>query len=239
MTAILSIETATDICSVALSENDNIIDSISIAEKNVHSARLASMVKELMASSGKSFSGLNAIAVSKGPGSFTGLRIGVSVAKGIAYGLDIPVIGINTLESLAFGASQQDKSLDIIWCPVIDARNSEVYFALYDSSLKEILAADAGLIDENSFESYKSSGSIRFIGPAVDSNTMPKQLSSNDRCLFGIRPDAKYIANLAYRKYKALEFEDITFFEPFYLRDFKAKNLSTRIKKVLNYGINQ
>ena len=143
MTLILSIETATDVCSVAISENESIIDSISINERNVHSARLAS------------FSDLSAIAMSKGPGSFTGLRIGVSIGKGIAYGLDIPIIGINTLESIAYRASQTDKSAGIIWCPVIDARNNEVYFALYDQELNEILTADAGLINENSFTNFE------------------------------------------------------------------------------------
>ena len=234
MTLILAIETATDVCSVALSENVDIIDSISINERNIHSARLAILIQQMMSRNGKSFNTLDAIGLSKGPGSFTGLRIGVSIGKGIAYGLDIPIIGINTLESIAFGASQTNSSEGIIWCPVIDARNNEAYYALYDQKLNEIKQADAGLIDKNSFTAFESKGIIYFVGPAVDSNTIPKYLALNKNYISHIEPDAINIAKLAYKKYQVQEFEDITFFEPFYLRDFKAKNLSSRINKVLN-----
>ena len=234
MTLILSIETATDVCSIALSDEETIIDSISINEKNVHSARLALMIRQMMTKNRKSFGELNAIAVSKGPGSFTGLRIGISIGKGLAYGLDIPIIGINTLESIAYRASQLDNHAGIIWCPVIDARNNEVYYALYDQEINEIHAAEAGLINDSSFAAFESQGKIRYAGPAVDSLTIPKLLSSKADFLFHIRPDAENIAKLAYKKYKVLKFEDITFFEPFYLRDFKVKFPSTRINKVLS-----
>jgi tRNA threonylcarbamoyladenosine biosynthesis protein TsaB len=239
MTLILSIETATDVCSVALSNKESIVDSISITEKNVHSEKLAMMIQQMMERNGKSFNNLHAIAVSKGPGSFTGLRIGTSIGKGLAYGLDIPIIGINTLESIAFKASQQDKREDIVWCPVIDARNNEMYFALYDQYLTEILPADAGLINENSFSDIENNDKIRFIGPAVDSDTITKLLPAKADFLYNIKPDATNIAILAYQKYLENNFEDITFFEPFYLRDFKARNLSTRIKNVLNSDNNQ
>jgi len=238
MALILSIETATDVCSVALSENEVIIDSISLNEKNVHSAKLAKLIEHIINSGGNSFTDLNAIAMSKGPGSFTGLRIGISIGKGLAYGLDIPIIGINTLESIAFGASQKDNDAGIIWCPVIDARNNEVYFALYDHEMNEILASDAGLINENSFMPFESKGKIRYVGPAVDSGTIHKLLSPKEELTYNIRPDAENIAQLAYKKYLAQKFDDITYFEPFYLRDFIAKNISSRIKNVLNPGNN-
>lgn len=239
MALILSIETATDVCSVAISDKETIINSISINERNVHSARLALLIKQMMTGSGKLFENLNAIAVSKGPGSFTGLRIGVSIAKGLAYGLDIPIIGINTLESIAYRATQQYSQTGIIWCPVIDARNNEAYFALYDHKLNEILAPDAGLIDDNSFTEFENQGSLKFIGPAVDSETLPKLLSSKADFIYYILPDAENIAKLAYIKYQEQKFDDITFFEPFYLRDFKVKNLSTKINKVLYSGNNK
>jgi tRNA threonylcarbamoyladenosine biosynthesis protein TsaB len=239
MPLILSIETATDICSVALTEGTVLLNSISLTEKNVHSARLALLIQELVSGSNKQMNDLNAIAISKGPGSFTGLRIGVSVGKGIAYGLEIPIIGISTLESIAFGASLLQGNTSFVWCPVIDARNQEVYYALYDSEIMEVQAADAGLIDHNSFSDLGIKDKIRFIGPAVDSETIPRLISSKEDCIYGIKPDAVNIAHLAYKRFMANEFEDITFFEPFYLRDFKAKNLSTRIKKVLNYRNNQ
>jgi tRNA threonylcarbamoyladenosine biosynthesis protein TsaB len=234
MTLILSIETATDVCSVALSENETIIDSKSISEKNVHSAKLAKLIEKLMTSGKKSYADLNAIAMSMGPGSFTGLRIGVSIGKGLAYGLDIPIIGINTLESIAYSASQLDSRPGILWCPVIDARNNEAYYALYDQELNEILPADAGLLNDETFTSQKLTGRIIFVGPAVDSGTIPQILSSETDFAFNIKPDAVSIAKLAYRKYQSQQFEDITFFEPFYLRDFIAKNISSRIKNVLN-----
>lgn len=234
MALILSIETATDVCSVALSDNETIIDSININEKNVHSARLAKLIEQIIISNKKSFADLNAISMSKGPGSFTGLRIGISMGKGLAYGLNIPIIGINTLESIAYRASQHDNRKGIIWCPVIDARNNEAYYALYDQDLTEILPADAGLLNDDTFSSLNLKGNIRYIGPAVDSGTLSKILSSDAEFTYNIRPDAESIAQLAYKKYQALQFEDITFFEPFYLRDFIAKNISSRIKNVLN-----
>ena len=234
MALILSIETATDVCSVAISDQETILNSISINERNVHSAKLAVLIKQMMAGCGKLFTDLDAIAVSKGPGSFTGLRIGVSIAKGLAFGLDLPIIGINTLESIAYQASEKDQQKDVIWCPVIDARNNEVYFALYNQMMIEIQAADAGLINEANFLAFEPHEKIRYVGPAIDSGTIPKLLSSKADFLYNISPDAKSIAMLAYKKYLAQDFEDLSFFEPFYLRDFKAKNLSTRINKVLN-----
>ena len=236
MALILSIETATDVCSVALSDDQTIIDSISINEKNVHSAKLAKLIEQIVTMCGKTFNDLNAIAVSKGPGSFTGLRIGISIGKGLAYGLDIPIIGINTLESIAYKASQQNNHPDVIWCPVIDARNNEVYYALYDQELKEILPANAGLLHADTFTQQQIKGEIRYTGPAVESGTIPKLLLSESACIFDIKINAASIAQLAFKKYIAQDFENITFFEPFYLRDFVARNISSRIKNVLHPG---
>jgi tRNA threonylcarbamoyladenosine biosynthesis protein TsaB len=234
MALILSVETATDVCSVALSDCENILGSASINERNVHSAKLANLIKQIINASGKDFADLDAIAVSKGPGSFTGLRIGVSIGKGLAYGLDIPIIGINTLESIANKALLPYTTAEILWCPVIDARNNEVYYALYDRNLNEFFPANAGLLSKESFVSAGINNRIIYVGPAVDSGTLPALLPSDTEFCYNIKPDAESIAGLAYKKFQYGDFEDVSFFEPFYLKDFIAKNISSRIKNVLH-----
>src|SRR6476661_4332435 len=148
MALILLLETATSVCSVAVAEDGKLLAIHEESEKNIHATHLTLFIENVMQQAGRSLSDLDAIAVSMGPGSYTGLRIGVSTAKGLCYAMDKPLIGINTLESMAAVIANSSTSL---YVPMIDARRMEVYTAVYDADLKEILPTQAMILDEQSF----------------------------------------------------------------------------------------
>ena len=224
MTLILFIETATPVCSVALAKDNQILGIKESTKKNSHSEVVTVFVEELMKEYDLSFSDLDAVAVSKGPGSYTGLRIGVSTAKGLCYALDIPLISVNTLQSLAYGAIikfSQQSELPLLFCPMIDARRMEVYCALYDSNNKKIRETKAEIIDENSFQSFLKSNRIVFFGDGADKCRDIIQ-DPNAEFMNDVHPSAKNMMNLAFGKFKKQQFEDVAYFEPFYLKDFIA-----------------
>ncbi|SHI91199.1 tRNA (adenosine(37)-N6)-threonylcarbamoyltransferase complex dimerization subunit type 1 TsaB [Algibacter luteus] len=218
MALILSLETATTNCSVALSNNGK---TIAIKEDNdkgySHAERLHVYIDAVLKEAGVNANDLDAIAVSKGPGSYTGLRIGVSAAKGLSYALEKPLISIPTLEAL----SQQVKNDDGVIVSMLDARRMEVYSAIYSSNHNEIRETKAQILDKTSFTSYLNQGKVYFIGNGVEKT---KTLINNLNAIFieGKLPSANELGLLAFNKYKISDFEDVAYFEPYYLKDFVA-----------------
>jgi len=220
---ILLLETTTVNCSVALAEDDKII---AIKEDKTpgysHAEKLHLFIEAVLTESNKTLLNLDAVAVSKGPGSYTGLRIGVSAAKGLCYALNLPLLSVDTLTSIA----HQYKSLDFAdgyVIPILDARRMEVYtsvFKLENGELILISPVEAKIIDENSFEELK--GNKLFVGDGVgkiEEVLSNKKNTSFLQCL----PSTKEMASIAFNKYKISDIEDVAYFEPFYLKDFVIK----------------
>ena len=216
---ILLIETATSSCSVALSENGKIIAFKEANERNIHASHITLFIEELMIKKGKKYSDLKAVAVSKGPGSYTGLRIGVSTAKGLCYALDIPLLGIDTLEAMASGLLAQNDIQDSdLLIPMIDARRMEVYTGIYQRDLKVIEPVSAKIVDASSFDQFRSKNLILF----GDGASKFKELFSdqNNIRFIDFTNSAKDLNFLAGRKFSNAETENVAYFEPFYLKDF-------------------
>ena len=226
MALILNIETATSVCSVGLSEGTDLIAFRESHEKNIHAAKVTSFSEEVFHESGFSMNQLDAVAVSMGPGSYTGLRIGVSAAKGFCYALDIPLISVPTLQSLALSASQDLSNIttggkEPLFCPMIDARRMEVYTALYNSQNDEVRATKALIIEEDSFEEELQSFEVYYFGDGAEKCRHildPKGMIY----LKGITPSSERMAYLSSRKFQNKIFEDVAYFEPYYLKDFIA-----------------
>ncbi len=219
MATILCIETATTNCSVALSVNGSVIALKEDYNNSYsHAERLHIYIEELLLKNNISKSQLNAIAVSKGPGSYTGLRIGVSAAKGLCFALDIPLISVPTLDSLAY----QVKENKGVIVPMLDARRMEVYSAVYDSeNKKQLRETRAEVLDENSFLDYLEKGNVYFIGDGVEKF---KTICLHKNAIFieGKLPSANNMGWLANEKHKKSDTEDVAYFEPYYLKDFIA-----------------
>lgn len=215
MTYILNIETATKNCSVGISANGVTISLQEVAEAGYsHAEKLHVFIEQVLADAEISFSDLSAIAVSRGPGSYTGLRIGVSAAKGLCYALKIPLIATDTLKALALQAAKTDG----VVVPMIDARRMEVYSSVFDRSGENIRDIRAEIIDENSFS--KLSGKVYFVGDCAE-KCKPVLIDQNFIFLENvIYPSAKEMSKLSFDKFTNQEFEDVAYFEPFYLKDF-------------------
>jgi tRNA threonylcarbamoyladenosine biosynthesis protein TsaB len=228
---ILAIETATDTCSVAFGDGRNTFSRLS-RDRNAHSSNLSLFIKEVLDKSGQNIDNLDAVVVSKGPGSFTGLRIGVSLAKGIAWGLDIPLISVSTLTAMAYSLITEINEKTLL-CPVIDARNNEFYFAVYDHLLQEILPVSAGQIETKAFKKIINGREIIFFGDGIDKTRDVLNSLPYARIRENVFPDAANLIPLALQKYATGDFENLSTFEPFYLRDFKARNLGKKIARIL------
>ena len=219
MATILQIETATQVCSAAISRDGETIALKEQMASNIHAGSLTLFIKEVMDAVGLQFTDLDAVAVSKGPGSYTGLRIGVSTAKGLCYALDKPLIAIDTLQMMASGfLAQQDDNESLI-CAMIDARRMEVFTAVFDQDLNDVVPTEAKIIDEKSFANELSSGKVTFIG---DGAMKCAALLQQDNAVFSELNfnSAANMSGLAYKAYTAAQFEDVAYFEPFYLKDF-------------------
>ena len=221
---ILYIETATDVCSVALSKGSEIIGLKEEAGGNNHAKHLLPFVDEVLKQAGIVMKDINGVAVSIGPGSYTGLRIGVSTAKGIAYTAGIPVMAISTLESIAQGAKTlwaESSSEQPQIIPMIDARRMEVFTTRYDFDMNPLEEVSSRIIDETTFAELLSKVKVLFCG-----NGMPKCkeiLSSFPNAKFMDAPiSAKNMLPAALRKWQKQEFEDVAYFEPFYLKEYVA-----------------
>ena len=219
MSYILSIETSTKVCSIALHQGSSLLSSAEVLVEKSHSKIITGLIDVLIQSSGLEYSQLNAIAVSKGPGSYTGLRIGVSTAKGLCYGLDIPLIGVNTLEAMAYEVNKFN-TMNHLLCPMLDARRMEVYCALFNKENKFMQETQAKIIDENSFSEILEGEKILFFGDGALKTQNLLNRSGNAFFLEGIYPSAKNIGFLAFKSFEDQKFEDLIYFEPFYLKDF-------------------
>jgi tRNA threonylcarbamoyladenosine biosynthesis protein TsaB len=225
---ILHIETATEICSVALSKGNVLLSHQESSVSNQHSSQLTLLIQAAMAEANVPMTSLQAVALSSGPGSYTSLRVGTSVAKGICYALSIPLIAIDTLHSLAVGAKEDIQDDEALYCPMIDARRMECYIALYDAAGNELRAMEARIIDE-SFrdELFALNKKIIFSGSGAE-----KCRTFLDQSTFVFSKtvcNSANMLNIAYQKFTHFIFEDIAYFSPEYL---KAPNI-TQSKKVL------
>jgi tRNA threonylcarbamoyladenosine biosynthesis protein TsaB len=227
MSLILGLETSTKICSVAISKGDKLLALKEEGGEYSHSEKLTVFIQEVLKEAGLKLEEIDAIAVSKGPGSYTGLRIGVSVAKGLCYALGIPLISVDTLQGMALGMSKHQAS--DFYCSMIDARRMEVYTALYDENNKILESVSAKIIDENSFKEKLKDNKVVFYGDGADK--CKDVLSINSNATFSEKglPSAKYVNEIAVNKFKNKEFEDVAYFEPYYLKDF----IATTPKKLL------
>lgn len=229
MSLILGIETSTKICSVAISENGKLLALKEEGGEYSHSEKLTIFIEEVLKKSSKTLKDIDAVAVSKGPGSYTGLRIGVSTAKGLCYALNIPLISVNTLQGMAKGVSEVGIVSTELLAPMIDARRMEVYTALFDENNIIIKDVAAEIIDENSFSKYLKTHKIIFFGDGAEK--CAPVLSNHENASFineGF-PSAQYINQIATQKFESNNFEDVAYFEPFYLKDF----IATTPKKLL------
>ncbi|WP_257668625.1 tRNA (adenosine(37)-N6)-threonylcarbamoyltransferase complex dimerization subunit type 1 TsaB [Parapedobacter tibetensis] len=222
---ILQIETATQVCSVALSANGDTTAFRDIDEPNVHAARLTLLVEELLRELGLSFADLAAVAVSKGPGSYTGLRIGVSTAKGLCYATDLPLIGIDTLAGMAQGFVERNMGHDAAnaWlCPMVDARRMEVYSSVYDQQLQPIFPVAANIIDGQSFDHLDPDQQLILFGSGADKFEELFADEKNVQVVTGFKNSARHQSRLAYQAFMDKAFVDVAYFEPYYLKDFVA-----------------
>lgn len=229
MSCILNIETSTNVCSVALSQDGVCLYEDVNMEGPSHAQVLAGYVKNAVSFADSHAIPIDAIAISKGPGSYTGLRIGVSEAKGVAYGRDAKLLSVPTLKLLTVPILLGHEELpeDALLCPMIDARRMEVYCALYDRALNEVVQTQALVIDSDSFKEYLDKQPIYFMGNGADKCVETIQ-HPNAHFIKNIVPRAKNMIPLAEMAMAKEQFEDVAYFEPFYLKEFvatKSKNL--------------
>ena len=224
MSCILNIETSTDVCSVAISDNGQVIFNKEDHSGPNHAVKLGVYVDEALSFIDAHGIPLEAVAVSCGPGSYTGLRIGVSMAKGICYGRDVKLISIPTLELMAVPVllGEHPTEEDALIVPMLDARRMEVYAKVMDRALKEVSPIQADIVDADTYKEYLDRGTVYFFGNGAE-KCMEVINHPNARLVKGIEPLAKNMAPLAEKRFVEGKFEDVAYFVPFYLKDFVAK----------------
>jgi tRNA threonylcarbamoyladenosine biosynthesis protein TsaB len=225
MSVILQIETATTSCSVALAIDGKVLAFKQVNERNIHAEVITLFIDELINTAGITYNDLDAIAVSCGPGSYTGLRIGVSTAKGLCFALNKPLIAIETLEAMAYaiiGEKIIEVDKNTLLCPMIDARRMEVYCTLFNSEGLKVRPTAADIIDEHSFSEFLSERQILFFGDGADKCEAVLGANSNAKFLKDFVNSATYFTQKAIEKFNKQEFEDVAYFEPYYLKDFIA-----------------
>ncbi|WP_315366889.1 tRNA (adenosine(37)-N6)-threonylcarbamoyltransferase complex dimerization subunit type 1 TsaB [Prevotella koreensis] len=223
MACILSIETSTDVCSVAMSENGQCIFKQEDHGGPNHAVSLGVYVDEALSFTDNHAIPLGAVAVSCGPGSYTGLRIGVSMAKGVCYGRNVPLLAVPTLEVMCVPVLlNHEIEEDALLCPMIDARRMEVYSAIYNRALKEQRETRADVVDADTYREFLDRRPVYFFGNGA-AKCMETINHPNARLIEGIEPLAKYMFPLAERKWVQEEYEDLAYYVPFYLKDFVAK----------------
>ena len=238
MACILHIETSTALCSVAVSEDSHVIyheeDRGDDGRKGASAERLGTMVDEAMSFTDSHAIPFDAVAVSAGPGSYTGLRIGVSMAKGICYGRNLKLIAVPTLELLCVPVLlREELPDDALLCPMLDARRMEVYAALYDRALKPVRQVQADVVDAQTYAPWLEQRPVYFFGNGAakcmdvirnsGSAQADPRIVANAHLLEGIEPQARWMQPLAERRLLDGQTEDVAYYEPFYLKDFVAK----------------
>ncbi|MBE0640424.1 MAG: tRNA (adenosine(37)-N6)-threonylcarbamoyltransferase complex dimerization subunit type 1 TsaB [Bacteroidales bacterium] len=220
MAWLLGIETATHVCSVALSREGKTLFLRESEDTNAHSRLLAGFIHDLFSEAGISAADLGAVVVSKGPGSYTGPRIGVSTAKGLCYGQNLPLIAVSTLHSMALGAREKHPEAGL-FCPMIDARRMEVYSAIFNTSLETVMDTAALIVDEQTYAPYLMESGILFFGSGA-AKCHEVITHPNARFDYGLQPSARYLSQIGWEKFLRKDFKDVAYFEPFYLKDFIA-----------------
>ena len=222
MPCILSIETSTPVCSAALSVDGKVLFEKTSFDGPSHAALLGVFVEEALSVLTENGKKLYAVAVSSGPGSYTGLRIGVSLAKGLCFGWNIPLISIHTLDILAATVIKQKVvDSDCLYCAMLDARRMEVYASIYDSSMHTVRETAADIVDADTYASYLEKGKVCFFGNGA-TKCQSVITSSNAQFIEDIHPLAVNMVSLAEEAYDKGQFEDVAYFEPFYLKEFQA-----------------
>jgi len=224
MACILHIETSTNVCSVAVSENGACIFGKEDHSGPNHAERLGSFIDEALSFTDNHAIPFDAVAVSCGPGSYTGLRIGVSMAKGVCYGRNLKLIAVPTLElmSVPLLLHREDIEDDALLCPMIDARRMEVYAAVYDRGLKPIRETSANIVDEKTYKELLDSHPVYFFGNGA-AKCKDVIAHPNAHFIDGVEPIAKWMFPLAEKRLLQGKIEDVAYFVPFYLKDFVAK----------------
>jgi len=221
MSLILSLETSARVCSVAIHDDITLIATAEVHIEQSHASKLSVLIDEVRRAANIELNQLNAVAVTSGPGSYTGLRIGTSTAKGLCFSLDIPLVSIGTLDLLSFQMSKKNPE-NANLCPMIDARRMEVYCQLFNPSLETILPIEAKVIDELSFKEQLENYQIIFFGDGA-SKCKEKIDHPNARFVEGIYPAASHMGSIAFQKFAVGDFEDVINFEPHYLKEFMIK----------------
>jgi tRNA threonylcarbamoyladenosine biosynthesis protein TsaB len=226
MSLILQIETATTSCSVALAKDGLVFNYKQVNERNLHSEVITRFIEEIISTAGFNYSDLDAIAVSSGPGSYTGLRIGISTAKGLCFALDKPLIAIETLDAMATGLISMNGGYKerekLLLCPMIDARRMEVYTAVFTTTGQKIKPTSASIIDENSFDDLLKENEILFFGDGAEKCFNVLNKSTNASFLPDFVNSATCLTQKATEKFNNKQFVDVAYFEPYYLKDFIA-----------------
>ena len=222
---ILCLETSTAVCSVALVDNGNIIALKESLDGQNHAEKITIFIDEVMKDAGVSYKDLDAIATSMGPGSYTGLRIGVSTAKGLCYAMDKPLIAVDTLAAMAHGFKDAESMINgqgstSILCPMIDARRMEVYSAFFNDKSEKISETEAIIVDENSFMELKKDYHLYLFGDGADKLVSLFDKDENITVIEKFHCSASHMASLAEEALKNKKFVDVAYFEPFYLKDF-------------------
>jgi tRNA threonylcarbamoyladenosine biosynthesis protein TsaB len=222
MAYILSLETATKSCSVALHRSGQLLAVQDFHLDKSHSSILHPLIRDMLQYCDVARNDLSAVALSMGPGSYTGLRIGASGAKGLCFALDIPLIAVNTLEAMA-QKLQPYNLADALLCPMLDARRMEVYCQIRDAKGEEVMATMPVIIDENSFAPYLAQHEVWFFGDgSAKTQQVLEPVAANARFIKNITPSAASVGLLAWQKYQQQEFEDVAYFVPFYLKEFRT-----------------
>lgn len=233
MSVILAIETATKMCSVALSRGEELLAIKEEGGEYSHAENLNGFIQEVLDKANLKLSTIDAIAISKGPGSYTGLRIGVSTAKGLCYSLNKPLISVDTLQAMAKKAllelSKEEMGEHVLLCPMIDARRMEVYTSIYEQNGAQIIPVEAKIINEHSFSDLLKKNKIYFFGDGA--SKCKEVLSKQPNAVFidSIETSAQFVNELAFQKFQQQIVEDVAYFEPYYLKDF----IATTPKKLL------
>lgn len=237
MALLLHIETSTAVCSVGLGKNGELLALKETKEGMKHASHLTVFIENILKENEFSIADLDGVAISMGPGSYTGLRIGVSTAKGICFGANIPLIAVNTLQSMTKALHETGDVKSALknpekayFCPMIDARRMEVYTAFFNNKNEMVKEISADIIDENSYDDTLKDRELVFFG---DGSSKCKEAIKNENGIFidDITPTAIGMIELAEQKFNNEEFEDVAYFEPFYLKDFVATTPKKNIFK--------
>ena len=220
MVYILALETTSSICSVALFQNDQLLGISELQIEKSHSSHITVLIEQLLQNCQISFSQLAAVALSGGPGSYTGLRIGSSSAKGLCYSLNIPLLEVPTLQALSSEAiNYTPQPQDYLYCPMIDARRMEVYTCILNHSLEEISPVTPLILEEASLQDILIDNKVLFFGSGAAKFSQIIINSTNAAFISSIKPTARWMGKLAFDKYNKAAFEDVAYYEPFYLKE--------------------